>query len=138
MNNYKRVLPFTLLVALWSGCANDSEARAGFNERLSEQRNAVGRLESKTEHAARAQSELSEINTLLRRVEGGLAQEDPGEHVDLTLIAAEARISRVQVLFALWAEEERLESARATYEATAKEIERARKENEGVFEGGDR
>lgn len=137
MKKYTRVFIFTLLVALGSGCASDSESRAGFNERLSEQRSALTRLETKTEHAERAQSELSEIDTLLRRVEAGLAQEDPGERVDLTLTTAEARISRIQALYAEWAEEERLENARGTYEATAKEIERIRKENEEVFEGGD-
>lgn len=137
MKNYISIFLFALLWSLSTGCANNSAAKIGFNEELSSQRTALARLEGNQPYAERAQTELSEINTLLRRIELGLSQEKPGEHVDLMLETAQARISSIQALYAQWEEEERLERARATYEDTAREIERVREENQQVFEGGD-
>lgn len=136
MKTYTGVLLLMLLLAL-GGCANNSEARAGYNETLSQQRSALVRLSSEPDYANRAQMEISEIDSLLRQVEFGLAQDSPGERVDLILQTTQARISSVQALYAQWIEEERLERARVTYEDTTREIKRIRKENTAVFEGGD-
>lgn len=132
MRNIKRIAS-VFLIAFGFSCASDSATRTGYNEQLSRQRTALVQLESRDDYAARAQMEISEVDTLLRRIEIELSK-DSTERVDVMLASAESRLSSLQALYAQWEQEWRLERTRLIYEETALELKQTRKDNLEVFD----
>lgn len=126
----------TIVFFFLSSACSGAQGAAGASsmERISTQRSALAAISSQEDYAKRAQTEISEIDTILRRVEQRSGSKDSNvEELTLMLDATQAQLAHLQTLYARWDEEARLENLRLRYERRMERIESLREANDSMF-----